>query len=91
MELGLIGLSYFTGLIIYGLYKNIQLTKNKIPLVSLLGFVGLAAWLIIIIHGLVDVPYFKNDLAVLFWLIVSLPLLDNPRPRSVHGDVESGL
>lgn len=30
-----------------------------------------ASMTIILIHGLVDVPYFKNDLAVLFWLIVA--------------------
>ncbi len=29
----------------------------------------------IILHGLVDVSYFKNDLSVLFWLIYSLPFL----------------
>jgi hypothetical protein len=26
----------------------------------------------LLIHGLVDVPYFKNDLSLLFWLIVAL-------------------
>ncbi|MSR85332.1 hypothetical protein EXS71_02760 [Candidatus Uhrbacteria bacterium] len=28
--------------------------------------------LAILIHGLVDVPYFKNDLAILFWLLIFL-------------------
>ncbi len=28
--------------------------------------------LIIILHGLVDVPYFKNDLSILFWFAISL-------------------
>ena len=32
----------------------------------------MAAMITIIVHGLIDVPYFKNDLAVLFWLIVAL-------------------
>ncbi|HLC89409.1 MAG TPA: O-antigen ligase family protein [Patescibacteria group bacterium] len=32
----------------------------------------LAAMIAIVIHGLVDVPYFKNDLAVLFWIIIAL-------------------
>ncbi len=26
----------------------------------------------LIVHGLVDVPYFKNDLAVLFWILIGL-------------------
>lgn len=36
------------------------------------GFVASAPALGILIHGLVDVPYFKNDLAMLFWLLVFL-------------------
>lgn len=34
---------------------------------------GLAASMIaLVVHGLVDVPYFKNDLAALFWVIIAL-------------------
>ncbi len=32
----------------------------------------MAAMVVIVIHGLVDTPYFKNDLAILFWLIIGL-------------------
>jgi len=38
---------------------------------------NLSAMVALIIHGLVDAPYFKNDLAVLFWLIVGLSILVN--------------
>ncbi|NTW23025.1 hypothetical protein HGA34_05845 [Candidatus Falkowbacteria bacterium] len=31
-----------------------------------------AAMLALIAHGAVDVPYFKNDLAVIFWLLIAL-------------------
>lgn len=34
--------------------------------------IGLAPLLAILIHGLVDVPYFKNDLAMAFWLFAFL-------------------
>ena len=34
----------------------------------------------ILLHGLVDVPYFKNDLSVLFWLIYTLPFLTAQTP-----------
>jgi len=30
------------------------------------------AMLVILIHGLVDVPYFKNDLAAMFWLFIAM-------------------
>ncbi|MBU1180368.1 hypothetical protein KJ885_05475, partial [Patescibacteria group bacterium] len=29
----------------------------------------------LLIHGLVDVPYFKNDLSILFWIIFSMPFI----------------
>ena len=35
---------------------------------------SIASMIVILIHGLVDVPYFKNDLAILFWIIYSLGL-----------------
>jgi hypothetical protein len=47
----------------------------------------LAAMTAILVHGLVDTPYFKNDLAMMFWLILIIPWLlpdvniSNP-PRS---------
>lgn len=34
----------------------------------------LAAWTALIIHGMVDVPYFKNDLSILFMLLAGLTL-----------------
>lgn len=33
---------------------------------------AIAAMVALLVHGLVDVPYFKNDLAFLFWIIVAL-------------------
>jgi O-antigen ligase len=37
----------------------------------------------IVIHGLVDVPYFKNDLAVMFWLFIAmLSLINNYQTKN---------
>lgn len=33
---------------------------------------GAAAMIALLVHGLVDVPYFKNDLAFLFWMLVGM-------------------
>lgn len=33
------------------------------------------AWIVIVIHGLVDVPYFKNDLSVLWMLLVGITIV----------------
>ncbi|MCL5435678.1 MAG: O-antigen ligase family protein [Patescibacteria group bacterium] len=32
----------------------------------------LAAWVALLIHGQLDVPFFKNDLAILFWFFLTL-------------------
>ncbi len=34
-----------------------------------------AAFTVMLVHGLVDVPYFKNDLSVLFWLMVAMSVV----------------
>ncbi|MCK5415861.1 O-antigen ligase family protein [Candidatus Parcubacteria bacterium] len=79
-ELGLVGVILFIWIIgkfYYIIYKNIQNSKFKIQNLQnnsnrlfLLGLAG--SMTVIIIHGLVDVPYFKNDLAIMFWLIIAI-------------------
>ncbi|MDI3496571.1 MAG: hypothetical protein PWQ35_592 [Patescibacteria group bacterium] len=68
-ELGLLGLLGFLILIIKFLIKSFLLfIKNN----NFLALGLFSSMLVIIIHGLVDVPYFKNDLAALFFIILSL-------------------
>jgi len=45
-------------------FKN---NKNKYIILGLL-----CSMVVIVVHGLVDVPYFKNDLAVMFWLMIAM-------------------
>lgn len=67
LEIGVIGLLGFITLV-FSFFKKI-FTKNLSSALS----AGLASAMIyILVHGLIDVPYFKNDLAVLFWLIIGL-------------------
>lgn len=58
-ELGLLGLVAFAWLAFLYFWKN-----RSIGLV--------AAGVVILIHGLVDVPYFKNDLAMLTWILLAM-------------------
>lgn len=82
-ELGLAGLSLFIWII--GKYFLIayRITRN-LPTGQagayhekylVLGLVG--AMVVIVVHGLVDVPYFKNDLAVMFWILMAMLSLIN--------------
>ena len=64
-ELGFLGAIFLT-LIIFKFFKNLIETKNLLS-------VGLAmAMFYWLVHGLVDVPYFKNDLALEFWVMIGL-------------------
>ncbi|MCF7795506.1 O-antigen ligase family protein [Patescibacteria group bacterium] len=70
VEIGLFGLIIFM-FIFFKFFKNCyKYKKNKDYSIFLsLSLVS------IIIHGLVDVPYFKNDLSMLFWIIIMLSCL----------------
>lgn len=73
-EIGLLGALIFMWLIFKALYISLKLTiahgrENNSEKYLALGL--MSALVAIIIHGLVDVPYFKNDLSVMFWIILA--------------------
>jgi putative inorganic carbon (hco3(-)) transporter len=72
-ELGLLGLMLFL-LLLYKIYKlnTLSLLESK----SLYAVAYLASFTYIMIHGLVDVPYFKNDLSLVFWIFIALTQLE---------------
>lgn len=93
-ELGVLGLIVFLFIIFqffkFGFQKlfrnltleirNLEQTKNnKITIIALL-----SSMIVILIHGAVDTPYFKNDLAVIFWLIVGLLIIHSHKIDEVH-------
>lgn len=76
-ELGIAGLLLFIWIIGKFLYLGVQNSRSKIQdpsskYTSHLNSGLLAAMIVILVHGLVDVPYFKNDLALIFWLLMAL-------------------
>ncbi len=64
-ELGFIGLY---GLLIIAIAIFRATIKNPKPIKTVL----FGALLVMTVHGLVDVPYFKNDLAFMTWAIIAL-------------------
>ena len=74
-ELGLIGVLLFlfilikAGIISFKLFKYYK-RENSPHRYLALGLLG--ALIAIFVHGLVDVPYFKNDLAALFFLLLAI-------------------
>jgi putative inorganic carbon (HCO3(-)) transporter len=79
VEIGLVGLIAFIWLVInffrQGFKTNLKL-KTQGPWLKAHGselvIPLLASMISILIYGLVDVPYFKNDLSYLFWILISL-------------------
>lgn len=71
VELGILGLLLFF-VFIYLLAKSL---KKLFLQKHYLAWPLTLAWLVILVHGLVDVPYFKNDLSLLFFLLLSLTIV----------------
>jgi O-antigen ligase len=71
VELGLFGLLLFVFILIY-LFKTCYiLLKSK----HQLAWPIILAWTTWLVHGLVDVPYFKNDLSILFFVLLAWTIL----------------
>jgi len=70
LESGFIGLVGFVILLFYFFRDNKKATMND----RNLGILFLAIMIYIVIHGLVDTTYWRNDLAVVFWAVVAANL-----------------
>lgn len=77
-ELGILGILAFGFVAIRYIAMNVRnifsivwKKAEQLPFDKVASFVFLLIGLEMIIHGLVDVPYFKNDLSVLFWIMIA--------------------
>lgn len=68
VETGLLGLISFIGLAWIFIYDGIKNRKDIIKLSVALFLIALLT------QGQIDNPYFKNDLAMVFWIILSLAI-----------------
>lgn len=80
VELGLLGLLVFC-IILFFIFQELKflfLNKHKLawPLLIL--------WVIWLVHGLVDVPYFKNDLSLLFFIFLVLTIKAKYLPKDLQ-------
>lgn len=67
-EIGLLGMISFVILFFCAVHcANLLKNKNKFLAIALI-----SSLVIFMVHGLVDVPYFKNDLAFLWWVILAI-------------------
>jgi putative inorganic carbon (HCO3(-)) transporter len=80
-ELGLLGLAAFAWILValivmpWGAYRRAQPAGRAL-------YWGLgAAFTMLLVHGLVDTPYWKNDLSLEFWVLAAITIIS---VRSVH-------
>lgn len=66
VELGLAGVVWLVCVVGRFFKRGLQGKKYRHHLVLMAGMVAM------LVYGLVDVPYFKNDLSVVFWLLLAL-------------------
>jgi putative inorganic carbon (hco3(-)) transporter len=91
-ETGLLGLLAFTWIIFTWIKlalrpgrKNLAPPPTTNYQLQTTNYLFLIPLLVILIHGLVDVPYFKNDLAFIFWTLawmVTVPWIRNSEVKS---------
>lgn len=67
-EIGLMGMLSFAGIFSAAFWTSWKI-KNKD---KIFGACLLAVMVTVLVHGLVDVPYFKNDLAMYFWILMAI-------------------
>jgi O-antigen ligase len=69
IDTGLLGLVSFLGLLIYAITQGFR-SKGDVWKTGLVLFMVALA-----VHGLIDTPYFKNDLALVFWIVYALAFI----------------
>lgn len=74
-ELGLLGLAAFA-VIFFGLiWRGARALLRRQDIHRALAWGATGALLLYLVHGMFDSPYWKNDLAVEFWLIAALQVI----------------
>ncbi|MFH1456954.1 MAG: O-antigen ligase family protein [Patescibacteria group bacterium] len=68
-EIGLPGLFAFIAIIMYFFIYGFKKSDNYSVII-------MSSMVVLLAHGLVDVPYFKNDLSVLFWIILGFMIIN---------------
>jgi len=76
VETGFVGVAAATALVMIAFWQAIRLYKTKPELRPVVLSIC-SGLVVLLVHGQVDAPFFKNDLSLLFWLFVgAIPYLN---------------
>ncbi len=89
VNLGLLGLLAFVWIIVAIFNFSRQSTGSRLYVGTIFNLCVLTSLVIILVMGLVDSPYIKNDLAILFWLLPAL--LITPRHCEERGTSDAAI
>ncbi|MHB8612755.1 MAG: O-antigen ligase family protein [Candidatus Dormibacteraceae bacterium] len=73
-ETGLLGVAAFAWILVVGFRASWRGLRSASPAWKAIHLGVLLTLVAVVVHGLVDVPYWKNDLSLEFWAIMSLSL-----------------
>jgi len=89
LEMGLAGLIAFILILIIFFRQGF---KNSVKRDIILNNAVMGAMVCLLVHGLVDTPYFKNDLAIIFWMIIGLgTVIDNLNKENLSENNKSTI
>lgn len=74
-ETGLLGVAAFTAILVIGFGRSWRGRRQGSSEWRAVHLGVLLALIAVVVHGLVDVPYWKNDLSLEFWALLSLVMI----------------
>jgi len=78
LQSGILGLAGFFYLVFYWIKEIMKIIRNNVSLKSDFKKIApalLGIMLYILLHGIADTPYWKNDLAIIFWTVFSMGII----------------
>jgi len=88
LQTGIIGFIGFILLLIWFFNTGFKLLKIQSSSLPVASYLLLVMMVYILIHGLVDTTYWKNDLAVMFWMIIGMMAFIKTRSKIKYQNVK---
>jgi len=76
LNTGLLGFLGFLGVFIYTIWQGLKSLSTETA-------IFLSGFSVIILEGLIDTPYFKNDLSVLLWLLIAGVIISTKNEKNL--------